>query len=270
MPEEIKTAQTTEPTVVDSHADVDQDTENLNDVEFTDDSTDSEQPQGGDTKKEAEGQTQTKEQNSENARRRREAKRKAELERERQTAREQAIIETLNGKNPYTGEEMKDSADVEEYLTMREIEKNGGDPLSDYSKHLKQKEREKTEQSRKEADQKEWYRKDYEDFAAKHPEVNIQTLIQDEHFQKFASGKVGTLPLSEIYEGFIELVTAYEEKAKQKTKQILANAKATPGSLSSTSPSDSGFFTREQVQKMSQEEVHKNYDKIRASMPKWK
>ena len=142
MPEEIKTAQTTENTEVDSHADVDKDTETLNDVEFTDNS-DSDTPQGGDAKKETEEQPQTKEQNSENARRRREAERKAELERERQTAREQAIIETLNGKNPYTGEEMKDSTDVQEYLTMREIEKNGGDPLSDYPKHLKQKEERK-------------------------------------------------------------------------------------------------------------------------------
>lgn len=269
MPEEIKTAQTTENTEVDSHADVDKDTETLNDVEFIDNS-DSDTPQGGDAKKETEEQPQTKEQNSENARRRREAERKAELERERQTAREQAIIETLNGKNPYTGEEMKDSTDVQEYLTMREIEKNGGDPLSDYSKHLKQKEREKAEENRKAETEKEWYRKDYADFTTKHPEVNIETLIQNEQFQKFASGKVGQLPLSEIYEGFVEMVTEYERKAEQKAKQILANSKATPGSLSSTSPSDNGFFTREQVQKMSQEEVHKNYDKIRASMSKWK
>ena len=269
MPEEIKTAQTTENTEVDSHADVDKDTETLNDVEFTDNS-DSDTPQGADTKKETEEQPQTKEQNSENARRRREAERKAELERERQTAREQAIIETLNGKNPYTGEEMKDSTDVQEYLTMKEIEKSGGDPLSDYSKHLKQKEREKAEETRKAETEKEWYRKDYADFATKHPEVNVENLIQNEQFQKFASGKVGNLPLSEIYEGFMEMVEEYERKAEKKAKQILANSKATPGSLSSTSPSDNGFFTREQVQKMTQEEVHKNYDKIRASMSKWK
>lgn len=269
MEDEKKAAETTETSEVDSHADVDQDKGQVNDVEFTDDKSDSEQPQGGNAKKEAEG-TQTKEQNSENARRRREAERKAELERERQTAREQAIIETLNGKNPYTGEEMKDSTDVQEYLTMKEIEKSGGDPLSDYSKHLKKKEREKAEETRKAETEKEWYRKDYADFATKHPEVNVENLIQNEQFQKFASGKVGNLPLSEIYEGFMEMVEEYERKAEKKAKQILANSKATPGSLSSTSPSDNGFFTREQVQKMTQEEVHKNYDKIRASMSKWK
>ena len=53
-------------------------------------------------------------------------------------------------------------------------------------------------------------------------------------------------------------------------KQMLANQKASPGSLSSTNPTDSGYFTKEQVQKMTQAEVHENYDKIRASMRKWK
>lgn len=270
MPEEIKTAQTTVPTVVDSHADIDQNTEDLNDVKFTDDaSSGSDTPQSSDAAKETEKQTQTKEQNSENARRRREAERQADIEREKQSAREQAIIETLNGKNPYNGEEMKDSADVAEYLTMKEIEKSGGDPLADYSKHIKHKEREKAEQSRKEDEKKEWYQKDRDDFNAKHPEVNIQSLIQDELFQRFASGKVGNLPLTEIYESFMEVVDAYEKKANQKVKQILANQKASPGSLSSTNPTDSGFFTKEQVQKMSQAEVSKNYEKIRASMRKW-
>ena len=153
---------------------------------------------------------------------------------------------------------------------MREIAKNGGDPLSDYSKFQKQKERERVEQADKAAKEKEWYRKDQEDFATKHPEVNLQTLIQDPQFQKFASGKVGVLPLSEIYEGFIEVVTEYEKKAKAMAKQMLANQKASPGSLSSTNPTDSGYFTKEQVQKMTQAEVHENYDKIRASMRKWK
>ena len=267
MPEEIKTAQTTVDTEVDSHADVDTTKDDVNDVEFTDTPG---EPQGGTIATKETGTTQTKEQNSENARRRREAERQAELERAKAAVREQTIIETLGGKNPYTNEEMKDHADVEEYLAMREIAKNGGDPLSDYSKFQKQKERERVEQADKAAKEKEWYRKDQEDFATKHPEVNLQALIQDPQFQKFASGKVGVLPLSEIYEGFIEVVTEYEKKAKAMAKQMLANQKASPGSLSSTNPTDSGYFTKEQVQKMTQAEVHENYDKIRASMRKWK
>ena len=265
MLEEEKTAETTVGTEVDSYADIDKETnsDNVNDVEFTDSSEGEAQP-------EQEKQPTHEQNNSENARRRREAERKAEIEKATKEAREQAIIEALGGKNPYTYEEMKDSADVEEFLLMREIEKNGGDPLTDFSKFQKTKEREKAAKAAEDEAKQNWYKKDREDFTAKHPEVNIDNLIQDKQFQLFASGKVGNLPLSEIYEGFIEVMSEYEKKAKQKAKQLLANSKSSPGSLSSPNTLDNGFFTKEQVQKMTQAEVDKNYDKIRASMRKWK
>lgn len=268
MEEEKKTAQETEETSeVGGNADANQQeaTEQTNEVEFTD-TTESEPKEGEEQPPKKEEKPLTKEQNSENARRRREAERQKEI----QAAREQAIIETLGGKNPYTNEEMKDSADVQEYLTMKEIESQGGDPLADFSKFHKAKEKEKIAQQENEAKQQEWFRKDREDFIAKHPEVDINALIQNKQFQSFASGKVGTLPLSEIYEGFAGLVAEYEKKSKLIAKQILANSKATPGALSSPNGNGEGLYTREQVQAMTPEEVHKNYDKIRASMRKWK
>ena len=265
MFEEEKTAETTVDTEVDSHADIDQETnsDNVNDVEFTDSSE-------GKAQLEQEKKPTNEQNNSENAHRRREAERKAEIERATKEAREQAIIEALNGKNPYTNEEMKDSADVDEYLLMKEIEKNGGDPLADFSRFQKNREREKAAKQAESEAKKDWYKKDRENFTEKHPEVNIDNLIQDKQFQLFASGKVGNLPLSEIYEGFLEVMGEYEKKAKQKAKQLLANSKSSPGALSSPNTPDNGFFTKEQVQKMSQEDVNKNYDKIRASMRKWK
>ena len=143
MPEEIKTAQTTAQAEVDGHADIDTQ-ESVNDVEFEDAPN-----KEGDLETAAKESTptQTKAQNSENARRRREAERRAEIKKAEEAAREQAIIETLGGRNPYTGEEMKDHTDVEEYLAMREIDKEGGDPLTDFSKFQKRKERERAEQA---------------------------------------------------------------------------------------------------------------------------
>ena len=127
MPEEIKKSaeETVATTEVDEHADIDETTEDSNDVEFTD--SENGEQESGEPKREA--KTQTKEQNSENARRRREAERQAELKKVEAETREKAIIEVLNGKNPFTNEPMKDHADVEEYLLMKEIEKNGGDPV---------------------------------------------------------------------------------------------------------------------------------------------
>lgn len=264
MPQEINAAETTDEIIseTDNYADVGQQNDGVNDTYFEDDNTEviaSEKNKGKN--------------DSQNAHRRRKAEREAELENARQTAREQAIIETLGGKNPYTNEAMTDSTDVEEYLLMREIEKEGGDPLSDYSKHIKIKEKEKI-QARAEKDAKgEWYHKDREAFVSKYPDVDINSLIENKRFTRYADGKVGNIPLSDIYEGFIEseneLRDEAERNAYQKAQQQLANAKASPGALASTNQGDNGFFTKEQVQKMSQAEVSKNYDKIRASMSKW-
>lgn len=211
MEDEKKPAEETEETSeVGDNADANQQkaTEESNEVEFTDTSEGGEAQEGQKEPSKKEEKPLTKEQNSENARRRREAERQKEI----QAAREQAIIETLGGKNPYTNEEMKDSADVQEYLTMKEIESQGGDPLADFSKFHKAKEKEKIAKQTKEQEEQEWYRKDTEDFVAKHPDVNLDTLIQDKQFQTFASGKVGQLPLSEIYEGYMELVAEFDKR----------------------------------------------------------
>lgn len=213
----------------------------------------------------AEKPKQTKEQNAEYARRRREAETNARLKSER----EKAIIETLDGKNPYTGAEMKDSADVEEFLTQREIARNGGDPVGDYSKHLKDKEREKARQEAEQSQKEAWFRDDCAAFSDKHPDVDIDELVRDPRFLSFADGKIGHRPLTEIYDGFLRLTDGYEKAVTKKAAQIAANASASPGSLTGSEPAESGYFTREQVQAMSQEDVSRNLDAIRKSMKKW-
>lgn len=263
MPKEIKAGETSEDDSLqgsENPAASNESKENVNEFEFTETASEGEKSERADAE-----MKQTKEQNSENARRRREAERKKEL----QSAREKAIIETLNGTNPYTGEKMNDSADVNEFLMMREIEKAGGDPLSDFSKHQKEKQRKEEEEAQRREKEDEWYRADRESFVSKHPEVVLDDLLSNEDFNAFAKGKVGNMPLSEIYEDFIGIVSKYEEKSKEIAAQMLANKKASPGALSTSNGSSASFFTRAQVQSMSPEEVHKNYDAIRKSMTKW-
>lgn len=226
----------------------------VNDASFTDDS-------GTDEGK----QTQSKEQNSQNARRRREAEKQAEIT----NARNQAIIDALDGINPYTNEEMKDALDVEEYLAMKEIKKNGGDPVGDYTKIHKQKQREKAEKEKQDAQSQEWYANDRKDFAKKHPNVDINKLSEDANFVSFAGQRVGKEPLATIYSGYLELTQSIEKNIQNKNKQQLANANATPGALSTTGTGESEFFTKEQVLKMTQAEIKKNYEKIRKSQEKW-
>ena len=232
--------------------------ENENDAQFTDtDDTDN----GGNEGK----VTQSKEQNSQNARRRRETERQAEIN----NARNQAIIDALDGINPYTNEEMKDALDVEEYLAMKEIKKNGGDPVGDYTKIHKQKQREKAEKEKQDAQSQEWYANDRKDFAKKHPNVDINKLSEDANFVSFAGQRVGKEPLATIYSGYLELTQSIEKNIQNKNKQQLANANATPGALSTTGTGESEFFTKEQVLKMTQAEIKKNFEKIRKSQEKW-
>ena len=248
----------TQAPVVDNGASENSDaskTENVNDVEFTD--TDKDETPKSEEKKPQD--------NSENARRRREAERQAELKKTRY----EAIKEATDGVNPYTNEPMVDEVDIEEYLAMKEIAKKGGDPLKDFAKFTKDKQKEELKIKQQEEEQDDWINKDYEDFRAKYPKVDLTELDKDENFKAFAEDKVGKVPMSQIYASYQDLVSNIQKKERQEAARLVANAKASPGSLTSPETSDNDFFTREQVAKMSQEEVHKNYDKIRKSMTKW-
>ena len=181
--------------------------------------------------------TQSNAQNSEFARKRREAERKAELERAKEEARNNAIIEFTNGVNPYTDEEIKDKVDIEKYLAMKEIEKNGGDPIADYHKVQSKKQKEEIETRKKADDEKQWYVNDRKDFFSKHPEMTdatLSTLLQNEQFLLYGDGKFGNKPLAEIYDGFNKMMSTFENKAKSMAEKMYANKQSSPGSLNSS------------------------------------
>lgn len=225
---------------------------------------------------EARSPRQSAEQNAENARRRRENERRRAkqteetVRRERLAAREEAILEVLDGQNPFTGEEMKDARDIEEYLMMKEIDRRGGDPLQDFSRYHKEKERQREEVAKREVQTETWYRKDRDAFVARYPNVDLNELIEDEGFVLFAEGKTGNKPLSEIYEGYLSLRGEQKREARQMAAQMLANQKASPGALSGTDGEEQSFFSAEEVRKMTPGEVRKHYETIMRSMQKWK
>ena len=267
MNENMVSAETTEEKSlgVDEHADVDGGTASAEGGDGENEAVFADTPEKQEEAPEKqEGKTDGK--NAENARRRREEARQRELK----ETREKAIIEALGGKNPYTGDPVKDSADIDEFLTMQQIEREGGDPLADYARYRKERVRKQEEEARQKAETKEWYRRDREAFKKKYPDVDLPALIADESFALYADGKVGRKPISEIYEGFLSIRQGEEKRAKGKAAQILANQKASPGALASASEGSEEYFTPEQVRGMSREEVHANYDKIVRSMRRWK
>lgn len=219
--------------------------------------------------------SQTDGKSAENARRRREQQAREDIRRAREEERVSSIIEALDGKNPYNGEAMKDAADVEVFLTMKRIKASGGDPVTDYARARADADRESARRAaddqRAREDQRRWYEEDRAAFERAHPEISLSDLLSDGDFAEYAEGKVGKKPLSDIYEGYTRMQQRYSRAAEEKAAQALANARASAGSIAgSGSSAEPDFFTEEQVRKMSQAEVHKNYAKIMKSMEKWK
>lgn len=221
---------------------------------------------------------QTAKENAENARRRREQEHRNALEAAARKARVKAIIDAHDGKNPYTGEPMKDAHDVAVYETMKRIEKNGGDPVKDFAKASAEDAR-KAEATRTQADEdRKWYADDLAAFRKAYPDVDAQKLISDPDFGEYAEAQVkAKVPLATIYGGYEKLRAKFQKEADQKAEaakdgaaRALANARAGVGSASgSRQAPNGGFYTRAQVESMTPAERERNMDKIIDSMSKW-
>ena len=184
---------------------------------------------------------QTHEENAKYASIRRKAEEEAnkKIEKVRQEAYELGIqqgkVQSYIGKqNPYTGKTIEDDYDVQEYLDMYELDVKGKDPINDYRELQKQKarkeaeERVKTEEKNK---QDKWYQEDTKNFVDKYSVEKLQELSKDEEFNMFAFGKIGKVPLADIYEDYKKFTSKYEQKATETAKKIIANNSATPGAV---------------------------------------
>lgn len=227
-------------------------------------STDEGQPDG---EEEESSKRQSREDNRKYAEMRREKERQ---EKERQEIERKAyrkgLIEAINGVNPYTNKKIEDDFDVEEYMTMREIEKDGLDPVADYSAYLKKKKRLETAPPTSGVRSQEWLENDARQFLQKYPEVNLETLLDDKLFVKFSDGKLGNQTLARVYEDYTELMETLNAETDKKIRLAVARSKSSPGSVETGKKTeDSTYYSWEQLQKMSTEEVDKNYDKVMKS-----
>lgn len=221
---------------------------------------------------------QTPEERRENARKRREMEEAVRIKAATDKARVQAILDVTGGINPYNNEPMKDAQDVAVYERMRRIEKDGGDPVRDYAKAMAADERE-AEATRVQAeDTAKWYRDDLAAFEMAYPDVDAGALLADPEFNEYAEAQVkAKVPLAKIYGGYERLREKFAREAEAKVKaaqdgaaQALANARAGVGGKSAD-PAGAGevFFTKAQVDAMSEAEIARNQDAIWKSMQKW-
>ncbi|MBO5287302.1 MAG: hypothetical protein J6B34_04180 [Clostridia bacterium] len=107
------------------------------------------------------------------------------------------------------------------------------------------------------------------DFTRVFPGVNPEEIKKSETFQIFSSLIDAKIPLTDVYTRFKSLCGAIEKRALEKSSQFLANKLSGVGSLSFGESTKDGFFTREQVLKMTPKQISENYDKIRKSQERW-
>lgn len=184
---------------------------------------------------------QSEEENAKYATARRKAEEDAQkkIEQARKEAYEQGLaqgkVQSYVGKqNPYTGQIIKDDYDVQEYLDMFQLDSSGKDPIHDYMELQKDKARKEAEEKVKadeKAKQDKWFEDDTRDFVDKYSAEKLQELTKDSDFNLFAEGKIGSVPLSQIYESYQKLISKYERKSVETAKKIVANNIATPGAI---------------------------------------
>ena len=193
------------------------------------------------TSQEETKETQSKEDNKYARMARLQAEKEAEkkIEQVRKEAYEKGLtqgkVETYIGRqNPYTGQTINDTYDVEEYLEMYKLDSEGKDPINDYRELQKQKARDEAKKQielDEKAKQEKWYEEDTKNFVDSYSMEKLQELTKDEDFNLFAKGKIGKVPLSDIYGDYQKLISKYEKKSVETAKQIVANNEATPGAI---------------------------------------
>lgn len=193
-------------------------------------------------------------------RKEREAKEAAIREKIERESYRKGIVDAVGGINPYTNEEIKDEADVDEYLLMRKLDKEGKDPISDYASAVKGEKRAKAEKAKAEKNRTE----EIAEFAEKYPSVDISTLLQDPRFGKFAGKRVQNESLATVYADYLEFTQGdeaeIERKAAVKAKQAEMKKRASPGSLTG----NGGFSPKKSYEDMSDEEFEQEIAKAKA------
>ena len=190
-------------------------------------------------------------------RREREAKEKAIREKIERDSYRKGIVDAVGGVNPYTGEKIQDDADIDEYLLMKKLDKEGKDPIEDYAAAVKGEKREKAEKAKADSQRAE----ELSVFADKYPDVDVSALLQDAKFGKFAGKRVEHESLADVYADYLEFTGAesaeIEKKAAVKAKTAEMKKKASPGSLVGN-----GDAAKVSYADMSREEFNRKLNKV--------
>ncbi|MBQ7353385.1 MAG: hypothetical protein IJW54_05205 [Clostridia bacterium] len=108
-----------------------------------------------------------------------------------------------------------------------------------------------------------------EDFYELFPNRSLEKELSNPDFMLFCSNKRDDATYGACYKDFCSLIESIEKKAENRILSLVANKNASVGSISTAEPLSNDFFTKEQVLRMSSEQIKQNYNKIRESQQKW-
>lgn len=106
-------------------------------------------------------------------------------------------------------------------------------------------------------------------FSRLFPGLKRENIEKDRLFKLFARGRRKEDAFTAVYSDFVTFVNELSEDLRVKHIYDNINKTSEVGALSASEPYDDGFFTKEQVLKMSKEQIAENYEKIRKSQPRW-
>lgn len=197
----------------------------------------------------------------------------AEKRRAEKATREETELKVLKefvGKNPFTNTPIETLRDVKVYKTMKQIEKNGGDPVQDYHKYAGLEEQQAIDSEKTRTEN---IKKDVEDFRSAFPDVNLNDLNKDKDFVKFSNKFIGKVPLKDIYEAYNgvrgSLKASAEETAKKEIARKIAKDNSSAGNLATAGDAGAPKYSLEQIGKMSQSEIDKNWKDVETSYNYW-
>lgn len=197
----------------------------------------------------------------------------AEKRRAEKATREETELKVLKefvGKNPFTNTPIETLRDVKVYKTMKQIEKNGGDPVQDYHKYAGLEEQQAIDNEKTRTEN---IKKDVEDFRSAFPDVNLNDLNKDKDFVKFSNKFIGKVPLKDIYEAYNgvrgSLKASAEETAKKEIARKIAKDNSSAGNLATAGDAGAPKYSLEQIGKMSQSEIDKNWKDVEVSYNYW-
>lgn len=110
---------------------------------------------------------------------------------------------------------------------------------------------------------------DIAEFQSAYPNVNVSELMKNADFKGINEGVIGNRPLTECYERYQKYQGKITDVAKDKAAKLLANKMASAGSLKgNSSNADDGYYSVEQLKKMSPEQLDDNWEKVQKSYTK--